>query len=196
MNLNFDRKELVKYLPSGICAEIGVAKAKFSLHILENNFPKKLFLIDSWESFDLGYEDANMVSQEEHELRFQKVLKKMKSYENAEIIRKRSSEALMSFPDNFLDWIYIDGDHSFEGCLTDLKNCLPKMKKTGYICGHDYLADNFSADGFGVNEAVDLFVKENNFDLVGLTNEKDCKSYVIAISKDAKKNLLDKINRV
>ena len=190
---DFDRKQLVKLLPSGICAEIGVAKAKFSLHILENNFPEKLYLIDSWESFDLGYSDANMVSQDEHNKRYTKVLKKLKSFSNIEIIRKRSTEALAIIPDDSLDWIYIDGDHSFNGCYRDLNSALLKIKKDGFICGHDYLAPGFFIDGFEVNEAVDLFVKENNLKSTILTNEPDFKSYVISMSTTAENLMFNRI---
>ena len=180
MTINLDRNKLLSYLPSnGVCAEIGVAKGKFSLKILKSNNPKKLYLIDSWENFDLGYSDGNMVEQDSHDIRYLSVVEKMKKYSQVEIIRKRSTEASCLFPDNFFDWIYIDADHSFQGCYTDLVSFLPKIKKNGFICGHDYLADGFQVEGFGVNLAVHTFVKEYNLKLLGLTNEKDYKSYVL-----------------
>ena len=33
------------------------------------------------------------------------------------IYRLDSVEATNHFPDDFFDWIYIDADHSYEGCL-------------------------------------------------------------------------------
>jgi hypothetical protein len=179
MILNINRKELISLLPTNkVCAEIGVATGKFSFHILKSNRPKKLYLIDSWENFDLGYNDSNMVLNDEHEQRYLMVREKIKKFNNVEIIRKRSCDAFEIFPDNYFDWIYIDGDHSFSGCYNDLKLAALKVKSEGFICGHDYLADGFFREGFGVNEAVNLFVKEKKLELL-LTNEKDYKSYII-----------------
>ena len=179
MILNINRKELISLLPTNkVCAEIGVATGKFSFHILKSNRPKKLYLIDSWENFDLGYNDSNMVLNDEHEQRYLMVREKIKKFNNVEIIRKRSCDALEIFPDNYFDWIYIDGDHSFSGCYNDLTLAALKVKSEGFICGHNYLADGFFREGFGVNEAVNLFVKEKKLELL-LTNEKDYKSYII-----------------
>jgi hypothetical protein len=62
---------------------------------------------------------------------------------------------ISQFEDNSIDLLYIDGDHSFDGCFLDLKNWFPKVKKNGYILNDDYLWD-------GVNRAVNLFCKEMN----------------------------------
>lgn len=39
--------------------------------------------------------------------------------------------------DESIDLAFIDGDHSFEGCLNDIKSVFPKMKKGGVILLHD-----------------------------------------------------------
>jgi hypothetical protein len=62
---------------------------------------------------------------------------------------------LDQFSDESIDLLYIDGDHSFDGCYSDLKNWFPKIKKGGYILNDDYKWE-------GVNQAVNLFCKENN----------------------------------
>lgn len=46
------------------------------------------------------------------------------------------------------DLIYVDGDHSYDGCKRDIELYLPKARKL--ICGDDYSERN----GFGVIEAV------------------------------------------
>ena len=37
-----------------------------------------------------------------------------------------------------LDWIYIDGNHSYEQCIKDLKNALNIVKPGVLIIGDDY----------------------------------------------------------
>lgn len=46
------------------------------------------------------------------------------------------------------DLVYIDADHSYEGCKADIQAYLPKATKV--ICGDDFV----QRDGFGVIEAV------------------------------------------
>jgi hypothetical protein len=190
----FKREDLVKYLPSESVAEVGVALGEFSEAILKNNNPKKLFLIDAWKNFDLGYPDGNMKGDKEQEQRYNFVVNRFKNKNNVTIIREKSLDALIHIEDNSLDWVYIDADHSYEGCLKDLKSYDKKVKTTGYICGHDWLADDFFREGFGVNNAVLDFVKENDYILTILTKEKKYKSYVISKTLKSSEELLKKIN--
>jgi len=37
-----------------------------------------------------------------------------------------------------LDFCFIDGDHSYTGCLRDIRAWAPKVKEGGWLCGHDY----------------------------------------------------------
>lgn len=46
------------------------------------------------------------------------------------------------------DLVYIDADHSYEGCKLDIQNYFGKARKV--ICGDDYV----EREGFGVIEAV------------------------------------------
>lgn len=39
---------------------------------------------------------------------------------------------------NQIDLLFIDGDHSYEGALNDLKAWVPLVKENGLICLHDY----------------------------------------------------------
>jgi predicted O-methyltransferase YrrM len=191
----FKRDQLVKCLPSGIAAEIGVATGDFSKIILKNNRPKKLYLIDAWSNFDLGYEDGNMVSSEDQIFRYNLVIEKFKSFNNVQIVKNKSIQALESFPNNYFDWVYIDADHSFTGCYNDLLAALPKVKDDGFICGHDYLANGFVRDGFGVNEAVHEFIKNYDLELAFLTEEKEYKSYVICRTKKNANSLKNAIEQ-
>ncbi len=52
------------------------------------------------------------------------------------------------------DLVYIDGDHSYQGCKRDIELYLPKALKI--ICGDDYT----EREGFGVIEAVNAMLPE------------------------------------
>jgi len=180
--LNFNREGLLDVLPKhSLVAEIGVYRAEFSKKILEKTQPLNLFLIDPWktmldgENIDLQFESF-----------YQEVKNKFKDNTNVFVIRKTSSEAADAITS--LDWVYIDADHHYEPCLNDLRTYAPKVKENGYICGHDWVTK--PKNGFGVNDAVNQFVKENNYILVGLTNEDNFKSYIIAKTKQAAEKLI------
>lgn len=53
-------------------------------------------------------------------------------------IRKPSLEAVLDYPDHYFDLVFVDGDHSFEGCLADIRAWIPKVAPGGWIGGHDY----------------------------------------------------------
>jgi hypothetical protein len=82
----------------------------------------------------------------------------------ANIIRADSKAAAQAIPDSSLDLVFIDADHSYEGCRDDIKAYWPKVKAGGIISGHDYANDDFR---FGpmVKRAVDEFVSANGLEI-------------------------------
>jgi len=76
-------------------------------------------------------------------------------------MKMKSIEASKFFPDNSLDLVFIDADHSYESVLNDIKNWFPKVKKGGIISGHDYEHPSF----YGVKKAVDEFFGNKKFNL-------------------------------
>ena len=66
-----------------------------------------------------------------------------------EHIKEYSFDAVKRFKDESLDFVYVDGDHSFDNVARDILLYLPKIKKTGFIGGHDY-----SPEHPGVKEAI------------------------------------------
>ena len=73
-------------------------------------------------------------------------------------IRKPSLEAVHQYGDRSLDFVFIDAAHDYFNVKNDILAWYPKVKKGGFIGGHDY-AGNFP----GVNQAVDeVFGLVNN----------------------------------
>jgi cephalosporin hydroxylase len=70
-------------------------------------------------------------------------------------IRMESTEAASLYEDGSLDVVFIDAGHTYEEVKADIIAWLPKVKKGGYISGHDY-----SFGWESVAKAVDEFFTE------------------------------------
>lgn len=53
-------------------------------------------------------------------------------------IRMTSTEASRRYQDGSLDVVFIDACHTYECVKEDIRNWLPKVKRGGYLAGHDY----------------------------------------------------------
>ena len=62
-----------------------------------------------------------------------------------------------------LDWIYIDGDHSYEACIKDLNNAKEIVKPGGLIIGDDYGWPDAKWQKKGVTKAVNEFLLKTDF---------------------------------
>ncbi len=115
--------------------EIGVHKGDNSSEFLAELPIKHAWLVDPWsESSPAGYNDNTQQAWDDlHD----SVLKRYADYDNVEILRMFSEEAASLIP-NDLDLVYIDGDHSMEGIITDIKCWFPKVRMGGILSGDDY----------------------------------------------------------
>ncbi len=77
-----------------------------------------------------------------------------------------SAEAAALFPDDYFDWIYVDGDHVYEAVRADLELFDPKVRPGGLIAGDDYGQAGWWKDG--VTRAVDEFVEARGYEAVSV----------------------------
>jgi predicted O-methyltransferase YrrM len=54
------------------------------------------------------------------------------------VIKADTAQVAEHMADESFDFVFIDGDHSYDGCLRDIKAWLPKVKPGGVIAGHDF----------------------------------------------------------
>jgi hypothetical protein len=169
------REELLTLIPkNGIGAEIGVFEGAFSEIIYSTTDPKKLYLVDLFEGpMCSGDKNGGNMKHIILEDAYKILTEKYKEENRISFFKGKSEIFLNSLPDNYLDFIYIDGDHSYEGCKIDLNLAKTKVKKNGIIAGHDY-CNMFTA----VMRAVDEFVSNNNLTL-NTTTEDICTSFLI-----------------
>ena len=186
------RDEMIDQLiPSGgTIVEIGVFQGDFA-EVLAKANPKHLYLVDCWEG-GIGSGDVdgnNFKNFSSGEELWNSVKARYEFYPNISIHRQYSSEFLKSLKDSSIDVIYIDGDHSYKGVKEDLNNAFPKVKKGGWIMGHDYEMNMKKAKTtyeFGVKQAVDEFCTEKGLKLFAKGMD-GCVSYAIFVDFDAKR---------
>lgn len=157
MNIKY-RSELWKLIQDtpGDVAEIGVAEGRLSREII--NWPNrrfKLYLVDRWRSVPTQKGDGGN-PQSWHDKNLQDVTKLQEEFPGDVVILRGDSvaQATHVLPGS-LALAYLDGDHSYDGVLRDLRAWHPKVAKGGFIALHDYENRNY-----GVKGAVQTFCLE------------------------------------
>ena len=151
--------------------EVGVARGKTSVYLL-NRFPDlTLWMVDTWAEAIPGtpYHATAVsfasVSQATHDARLRETRERVARFgTRARILRQDSKSASAGFRNGELDFVFIDDDHSYEGCRSSISAWFDKVRPGGLFCGHDYVEPRTPA--FGVKRAVDEFVEESGLILV------------------------------
>ena len=132
--------------------EIGVASGWTMNHFLQNLSNLQLTGIDSY----VGYMDGHIqITQELLDAQYLAAQDNISDFTpRGKILRGYSQDFVNSFEDKSLDYIFIDGDHSYEGALRDCELFFPKIKNGGIFAGHDWSFD-------GVQKAVNEFKDRN-----------------------------------
>lgn len=142
-----------------IGVEIGVNRGHNAEIMLKMLNIKKLYLVDPYETY---VQDERLVQSSYHYAK--EAMSRLIDFTAAgrvEFIRKKSVEAA-NYIYSGLDFVYIDGNHTYEDVSQEIKLYYPKIKKGGIIGGHDY-------DGghLGVCRAVNEFIKREKLALQG-----------------------------
>lgn len=148
------REDVIKYTnPNGVGIELGVAEGEFSERILRETQNSNFYLysVDMWAG-DRGHDVAQ----------YSRVINRLDKYKNRNsVIKLTFDEALPLFPDNYFDFIYVDGyAHTGEENGKTFYDWFPKLKNGGIMAGDDY-HDNWPL----VKNAVDLFSSNIKRDL-------------------------------
>ncbi|MEK6882331.1 MAG: class I SAM-dependent methyltransferase [Nanoarchaeota archaeon] len=139
--IRLSTKEIKKLGDNLVGVEIGVDKGKNAKFLLKELSLKKLYLVD--------------------------MIKKVTFKDNrVTFIQKTSDDSARIIP-NDLDFVYIDGDHSYKQVKKDIGNYYPKIRKGGILAGHDI-------NQSGVFKAVSEFAVENRLNV-----EVDFQDWVI-----------------
>ena len=119
-------------------AEIGVRAGDYT-ELLCQNIPtlKKLYAVDPWEvvAEDQNSKAYGEIAQHRY---YDQAKRRLQKYPQVEIVRKLSHEAVRDISPNSLDFVYIDGAHTFDYVMLDLIEWTKRVKVGGIISGDDY----------------------------------------------------------
>ena len=171
--------ELINRLNLSCGVEIGVDTGDFT-YILLSKTKISLYGIDCWmddfgSNFRPGFFDP--IGQN----RMDTAIERLKEFGSDNLAREKritlikntSVEEAACFGDNLFDFVYIDGDHSFEGIYNDLYSWINKVRVGGIIAGDDFkdginsgIKDYFGNQlPFRVQSIVTDFCKKYGFKL-------------------------------
>ena len=158
------RAYIIKQLnKNSIVAEIGVWRGDFSYEIFKYVSPRRLVLVDPWiynkkiRGCAPQVKGIEPINQKFFDQAKFSTFKKFNGLDNVTILDTSSKNASKKYEDNFFDYIYIDGEHSYKAVYEDLIYWYPKLKQNGKIFGDDFYwreEDN----SFSVKKAYDDFI--------------------------------------
>lgn len=152
-------------------AEIGVADGQNSLTLCKNISDLQLLCVDPWEVYK-----GNPRAHNNQDRMFELAQERLSSY-NVHFAKNMSMEAVQNEDDNSLDFVYIDGNHSFDYVMQDIIEWSRKVKKGGIISGHDYYRFRWA----GVVDAVDAYTKAHQIHEWFVTDEKETSFFWVKV---------------
>ena len=129
-------------------AELGVRSGELYYYLLAHCPDLHLLGVDVLDTITVG--DGKRKKVIENNKKDQGFSWDMESYYNfimelieeykprASFIRDYTTEAVKLIEDESLDFVFIDADHAYSSVLRDIEDWTPKVKKGGYITGHDW----------------------------------------------------------
>jgi SAM-dependent methyltransferase len=156
-----ERKKLFELsLNKNNVLEIGCMMGQTTVLLCES--AKKVHVVDVFDDYEKISNDRNF---EHYKGLFDKLgsnyckfKENTKKYKNLVINKMSSKEYALMVENDFFDLVFVDADHSFEGCSEDIKNFHKKVKVGGVIAFHDTNHDKW---GEGITKAINLFLPDN-----------------------------------
>jgi hypothetical protein len=120
-------------------AEVGVYKGDFAYQLLQKcDSIEKYYMIDPWRNLEDWHKPANKNNKIFEEFFLETKEKTSFADNKTVILRGKTTEVVDKIPDNTLDFVYIDGDHTLKGITIDLICLFEKIRVGGWIGGDDF----------------------------------------------------------
>ena len=113
-------------------AELGVLRGDTLVDLLEHCHDLHMIGVDAWS-------DKHYLGKRSPEEFHKMVRDAVRPFDNrVELMKMTTVEAASYFDDCIFNFVFIDADHSLEGVTADIIAWSPKVRKDGWIIGHDY----------------------------------------------------------
>lgn len=167
------RADVLKTLPKGgTVVEVGVGYGDFTRMLLEELLPDRFIAIDSFEiaSGDEPWGRTTLADKNiSHQQHYRELFIDHINSGRMELRKGLSWDMLAELPDESIDYIYVDADHSYDAVVKDIQALTPKMKKNGIIQFNDYTRfDQYALMPYGVPNAVHEFMIANDYEMLWL----------------------------
>lgn len=136
-----------------VIAEIGVFRGESTLSLFNYCDIKKIYLIDPFnKEIADSFNPTDGTNRHINDSLFEETKSKLSKYlDKVVFLKETSDDAFNKINDGELDFLFIDGCHTYECVYKDLVNYYPKVKSGGIISGDDF-SNKFQ--GFGIIDAV------------------------------------------
>jgi hypothetical protein len=146
---------------TGVGLEVGTYKGEFAERILDTWAGALLQTCDPWR-VDPAYVDGCIKDWSKEGLPFldleamkAEAEKRLERFGSRVCIQRKTGVALLrEFPNAFLDWAYLDGDHSYGVVMEEFELAYAKVKSGGIIGTHDTYNRSDALQHCGVADAV------------------------------------------
>lgn len=165
-------------------AEVGVFAGEFAEALHDAVRPSSLVLVDPWppgEAIMSGDADGNNLREVSADALYARVRERLGGRPGVAVHRATAEAVLPRLPRASLDAVYVDGDHTYGGCVRDLLLAACVVRPGGLLMGHDFAmnAQKTSANySFGVKAAVATLVRVTGRPVIALGMD-GCVSYAI-----------------
>ena len=123
-----------------VFAEIGVYRGRLLRYLHDTCFSliEEYWAIDPWATMGKEHGRYHKFSAKDWHNLYRSACELMAHWPSLHVARLSSRDAALLFNKPHFDLVYIDALHTYEACLFDINVWLPKVKKNGFIGGHDY----------------------------------------------------------
>ena len=147
--------------------EVGVWTGKNAVQMFEHIPGLKLFLVDPYKDYARARKkrgDNRLFRRVKHRAH------RRTRGKHRQFIEMFSEDAVRKFDDESLDFVYIDGNHSYDYVMLDIILWERKVKKGGIISGHDYY--NSGKVKVRVKDAVNDYIRSHSINPWYITDIK------------------------
>ncbi len=135
----------------GVGVEIGVCRGQNAALLWMATRPKELHLVDIWQHNPNTMQHPIEAIYSDWE---KDVKALMGDLPGVQTHRMMSVDFLAAQPDQSLDWVYLDADHTYEAAQEEIALSCKKVRQGGVIAGHDFCVHHYAPWRSGIIRAV------------------------------------------